>query len=91
MSTESVVRREMRFSALEYMVSHLCVTIYRASAVNKEQIDAVHKELLVKAATGTFPKFDPAMSDAAAFTFEESLLDLLNLQREMMGFPKLRG
>jgi hypothetical protein len=91
MSTESVVRREMRFSALEYMMSHLYVTIYRASALTKEQIDEVHKELLVKAATRTFPKFDPAMSDAAASTFEESLLDLLNLQREIMGFPKLRG
>jgi hypothetical protein len=67
------------------------VTIYRAGAVTKEQIDVVHKELLIKAATRTFPKFDLAMSDAAASIFEESLLDLLNLQREMMGFPKLRG
>jgi hypothetical protein len=90
MSTESVVRQKMRLSALEHMMSRLYVTIYRASAVSKEQIDAVHKELLAKAAMSTFPKFDPALSDAAASAFEESLLDLLNLQREMMGFPKLR-
>lgn len=89
MSIESNVRQEMRFSALEYIVSHIVVTIFRASNQPKEKIDALHEELIEKAALRTFPTLDPALSDVAAASFEESLTDLLNLQREMLGYPKL--
>jgi hypothetical protein len=87
--SQSIVETEMRFAALEYMVNHLCVTLYMAAKSDRAKIDASHKELIERAGQGGLTKFDPAMSDAAAAAFQKAMRNLLNGQREMLGMPEI--
>jgi hypothetical protein len=89
MSLEEITETEMRFSALEYLVNKLFITIYQATKVDQAKIDASQRELLAKANERTFPKLDPALSDVAAAAFHEALRDLVNGQREMLGMQKI--
>jgi hypothetical protein len=89
MSLEKIVENEMRFSAMEYVLSNLIVSLYLNAKTDKKKIDAMHQELIEKAGARTFPELDPAMSDVAATAFQDSLRTLLNGQREMMGMPRL--
>jgi hypothetical protein len=89
MSLENTFENEMRFAALEYMVSNLYVTILQATRSDKSMIDEAHAQLIERAGARTYPKLDPAQSDVAAAAFQEAIHNLVNAQREMLGYPKI--
>jgi len=81
--TEDIVKAEMRFSAIEYLLCEMSAKFYITLGGNLEKIEAMQAEMLEKAKARTFPGLPAEWSDLASAEFEDALSTLLRKQREV--------
>ncbi len=84
------LKREMRLTAIEYLLCDLWSKYYGLIGATREQIETAHMKAIDRLKTETFSGLDAASSDLAASELEDAVTGLLAMQQEMLGFLKAK-
>jgi hypothetical protein len=83
--TEQEILLEARFSAIEYLVSHLLVLHYRTHQVGSEALDTYDAQANTVIEGFTIPALEPAMADHFTDEMGQHITRMLKSAREMYG------
>jgi hypothetical protein len=86
---EKIIRKEMRFSAIEFLLCKLTAATLVASGKTEDDLQSWRSEMQKTLQKQTFSGLDPATSDAAAAALEEAVDALIRLLKAHMA--SLRG
>ena len=89
MSEESI-KLEMRLSAIEYLLCQLWANIISLAGADENTFNQRTDVVLEKLKKQTFPGLAPEWGDLASAELEQAVARLIDMQREMLGFPKRR-
>ncbi len=84
MTSEAIIKNEMRLSAIEFLLCKLTATILVAGGKTENELNAWRLEMKETLGKQTFGDLDPVIADASAQELEESVDTLLGLVKDHM-------
>ena len=91
-SIEKIIHDEMRFSALEFMVSRIMATLAIATGKTDLDLESWRRDMQDRLRKTAFPGLDPSVSDAASAELEDAVNRLFGiLKKEMESLRKASG